>query len=94
MNSFVSKLLAFLAAIVIFVIVWLPVGMLMAFAGGYVAIVGLAWGVVCYLAAKKGYKWILDKLLKQSAKEEVLNVEEVSFAEENDEEVIDSKEIK
>lgn len=94
MNSFVSKLVSFLAAIVIFVIVWLPIGMLMAFSGGYIAILGLAWGIVCYLAAKKGYKWILDKLLKQSAKEEVLNVEEVSFLDESNEEVIDSKEIK
>lgn len=93
MNSFVSKLLAFLAAIVIFVIVWLPVGMLMAYAGGYVAILGLAWGVVCYLAAKKGYKWILDKLLKRSAKEEVLNVEDISIVDDNEEEVIESKDI-
>lgn len=93
MNSFVSKLIAFLAAIVIFVLVWLPVGMLMAFAGGYVAILGLAWGVVCYLAAKKGYKWILDKLLKRSAKEEVINVEDLSIMKENDEEVIHSKDI-
>lgn len=38
MNKTFSILVAILAAIVIFILVWLPIGMLMAYAGGYIAI--------------------------------------------------------
>lgn len=94
MNKTFSILVAILAAIVIFILVWLPIGMLMAYAGGYIAILGLAWGIFCFLVAKKGYKWILDKLLKRSEKEEVLHVENISLSSGDDEQLLDSKDIK
>ncbi len=94
MNKVLSILVAILASIVIFILVWLPIGMLMAYAGGYIAILGLAWGFFCFYVARKGYKWILDKLLKRSDKEEVLNVEDISLSEGNDDQLLDSKEIK
>ena len=94
MNSFVAKLIAFISALVIFVVVWMPIGLLMAWGGGYVAILGLAWGFFCFYVAKKGYNWILDKILRRSDREEVLNIEDVDVSEAKEDQVINSIDIK
>lgn len=93
MNSFLGRCIAVLASIIVFILVWLPVGMLMAF-GGYITFVGLVWGAVCFYAAKKTYKWIIYKALPIAGEEEIIHTDVLVGGREKNDIQIDSKNLK
>ena len=94
MNGFLGKCLAISISIFVFFLLWLPVGMLMAFIGGYIFLGGLGWGVFCFYVAKKAYKWIIYKTLSMKNTEEIIHTDVLVGSRETNDIYIDSRILK